>query len=466
MNSYSRQLSVVLRFFSLFLALYLLMAGSGLAEELELDIKSAEAGQTVVFTISVNNAPNLVLAFGFRVLFDGNCLTWQSLTVGDLTQDFAKLDPATGDPTGAIVANEPWPGTLIVGGATAFPENGIQQGETGVLATLTFTVDSCCSTALTFSELNSHLAPPSADHVWTTKNGQFFCGDVDLDGINDDTDNCVTVFNTDQADTDNDGYGDACDGCPDDPNKIAPGVCGCGLADTDSDGDWTADCNDLCPDDPGKTKPGVCGCGVSDRDSDFDGTPDCLDNCPDDADKTEPGACGCGNADTDTDGDGTADCLDGCPDDPDKTAPGVCGCGTPDTDSNNDGTPDCNDANDDSDFDGIKDKHDNCPAVANPDQADADADGIGDACDACPNDPNKAIPGACGCGNPDTDSDGDGTADCNDACPKNPDKTEPGVCGCSKPDIDKDGDGDIDCPSHTKSSLEELFGCFIDTLGR
>jgi Thrombospondin type 3 repeat len=35
----------------------------------------------------------------------------------------------------------------------------------------------------------------------------------------------------------------------------------------------------------------------------------------------------------------------------------------------------------DSDGDGVSDAADNCPAVANPDQADRDGDGVGDACD-------------------------------------------------------------------------------------
>jgi hypothetical protein len=34
---------------------------------------------------------------------------------------------------------------------------------------------------------------------------------------------------------------------------------------------------DLCPDDPAKIVPGVCGCGVADSDSDGDGVADCLD---------------------------------------------------------------------------------------------------------------------------------------------------------------------------------------------
>ena len=37
----------------------------------------------------------------------------------------------------------------------------------------------------------------------------------------------------------------------------------------------------------------------------------------------------------------------------------------------------------DQDGDGVCDADDNCPAVANPDQADHDGDGIGDACDPC-----------------------------------------------------------------------------------
>jgi hypothetical protein len=56
---------------------------------------------------------------------------------------------------------------------------------------------------------------------------------------------------------------DGADGCPDDPAKTDPGVCGCGVPDTDGDGDGTPDCNDACPADPGKTDPGMCGCGTA-----------------------------------------------------------------------------------------------------------------------------------------------------------------------------------------------------------
>ncbi len=97
-----------------------------------------------------------------------------------------------------------------------------------------------------------------------------------------------------QTDTDGDGTGDACDGCPNDPNKVAPGTCGCGVADSllvnwyldgDGDGYYTGlpissctspgaeyvttvtgggDCNDNDPNiNPGATE--VCGNDVDDN---------------------------------------------------------------------------------------------------------------------------------------------------------------------------------------------------------
>ncbi|MCB9855776.1 MAG: hypothetical protein H6818_08810 [Phycisphaerales bacterium] len=85
-----------------------------------------------------------------------------------------------------------------------------------------------------------------------------------------------------EADADGDGVPDDCDGCPDDVDKLLPGVCGCGATDDDSDDDGVPDCFDDCPDDPNKIASGFCGCGTADRldDADDDGVIDCLDNCP------------------------------------------------------------------------------------------------------------------------------------------------------------------------------------------
>jgi hypothetical protein len=210
-----------------------------------------------------------------------------------------------------------------------------------------------------------------------------------------------------EGDGDGDGACDPDDPCIDDPAKVDPGVCGCGVSDDDGDGDGAADCVDACPADPGKTAPGVCDCGAADVDGDGDGTMDCTDVCAADPDKTLPGACGCGVADTDADSDGHVDCGEGCPADPTKSAPGVCGCGIPDTDSDTDGTANC--------------------------------------VDGCPADPGKTGPGLCGCGTSDTDTDSDGTANCNDGCPADPAKTGPGICGCGTSDADGDADGTASC---------------------
>lgn len=117
------------------------------------------------------------------------------------------------------------------------------------------------------------------------------------------------------------------DECPNDPDKMLPGACGCGTPDTDTDHDETADCEDGCPRDEHKTAAGVCGCGAPDVDEDSDGTPDCLDACPRDRNKTAVGMCGCGNTDRDGDDDGAADCVDECPSDPALTTAGKLGCG-------------------------------------------------------------------------------------------------------------------------------------------
>ncbi|QQR85309.1 MAG: T9SS type A sorting domain-containing protein [Flavobacteriales bacterium] len=270
-------------------------------------------------------------------------------------------------------------------------------------------------------------------------------------------DECLNgnVTNTFQ-DADGDLTCDANDGCPNDPNKIAPGECGCGVADTDTDGDLTADCNDGCPNDPNKIAPGICGCGVSDVDTDGDLTADCNDGCPADPNKIAPGACGCGVADTDTDSDGTADCNDACPNLANLVNGDPCDDGNPNTINDvvsncicagtllgNDceGVPGgpavpgtaCND-NDDCTTGDVYDANCICAGTF----ADADADGTCDANDLCPGGPEPGtvcddldacttgdvIGTNCLCAGTFADADNDGTCDADDLCPGGP---EPGT---------------------------------------
>jgi cysteine-rich repeat protein len=106
-------------------------------------------------------------------------------------------------------------------------------------------------------------------------------------------------------------------------------------------------------------------------DMDGDGIPNVMDNCPTVFNPIRPVD---GGKQADADMDGVGDVCDPCPLDMGMT----CSMVNPN----------------DLDGDGIPDANDNCPAVANPDQADADMDGHGDACDSCPMTPN---PGNHGC---------------------------------------------------------------------
>jgi hypothetical protein len=53
--------------------------------------------------------------------------------------------------------------------------------------------------------------------------------------------------NSSDTDSDSDGTPDCADGCPNDPNKVAPGTLGCGVAEADADGDLVPDASDNCP---------------------------------------------------------------------------------------------------------------------------------------------------------------------------------------------------------------------------
>lgn len=240
---------------------------------------------------------------------------------------------------------------------------------------------------------------------------EYICFDLDGDGFGDPwhpendcpDDNCPTVYNPDQEDTDADGVGDSCDNCISVYNPLQENADGDSVGDscdvcTDTDGDGFGNPGfpaNTCPEDncPAIYNPGQ-------EDADLDSIGDSCDTC------------------TDTDGDGygnpgfpanTCD-LDNCPDtaNPDQT---------------------------DNDSDSLGDACDNCPWIYNPLQEDADNDTIGDACDTC------------------TDTDGDGYGNPgfpNNTCPLDncPYAYNPG-----QEDSDGDGIGDA-CDS----------GCCVDPI--
>jgi large repetitive protein len=111
---------------------------------------------------------------------------------------------------------------------------------------------------------------------------------------------------------------------------------------------------------------------ITPKDSDGDGLQDGDDNCPFVFNPLRPMD---SNKQNDADGDGDGDECDPCPFDADTDA-----CSSVDPE--------------DVDGDGVQIPFDNCPAVANSDQADADTDGAGDACDPCP---EFANPGGSAC---------------------------------------------------------------------
>jgi hypothetical protein len=304
-------------------------------------------------------------------------------------------------------------------------------------------------------------------------------------------DNCPTVTNPTQANSDSDTYGNACDNCPTVTNQNQQNVDGdtygnacdnCPIVtnqnQADNDSDLIGDACDNCPNTPNPTQANVVHpatpAGDACEDYDFDGVVDAVDNCPNNAnaDQADMDHDGIGDAcDPDRDGDSVLNAQDNCPN-------------TPNADQL------------DTDADGKGNVCDNCPNVSNPSQTNSDSDTYGDACDNCPTATNQNQLDTDGDGQGDVcdgDDDNDGMIDLQDACPLDVDCDNDGVCdgpvaqpgtapgappgGCvagpdtcptvpspNQADADNDGVGDIcdNCPTVSNSNQQNSDG---DTLG-
>ncbi len=333
-----------------------------------------------------------------------------------------------------------------------------------------------------------------------------YARDQDNDGLTDGADNCQRVANVDQLDSDEDGFGDACDddddddGVGDEWDECTPGEQGwqsSGSTDFDSDGcrdggedfdddeDGILDTYDLC-------QTGSLGWvstlendenqdGCEDIDSDGDGFVDQLDKCPNlDDDQADLDGDGIGDAcEDDTDGDMILDDFDNCPTDTpiwisensnDHDGDG-CRDEDRDSDDDNDGVLDLFDScsqgeiewNSSEDFDG-----DGCRDGL--EDSDEDGDSYLDSEDLCP----RGIIGIAGVGmdldqdgcldtTEDDDDDNDGVNDSDDDCPFTPSDSTPNSNGCTNSQIDDDNDGvnnlyDL-CPATTPGQAVSSTGC-------
>jgi Leucine Rich Repeat (LRR) protein/parallel beta helix pectate lyase-like protein/thrombospondin type 3 repeat protein len=222
-------------------------------------------GQTATLDLSLLNGEESYAGVNGKILLPEG-VTVDSVSKGELLTDNFSID-------WEIFSSGEGDGALII----AYSEIDSFTASSGTLLTLNLLIEDGVSPDINdvaFASTNLNLLINSK-HALSILNGSVSVlhitspgGDTDGDGIGDAADNCPFVSNEFQENTDGDAFGDACDNCP----YLA------GVSQIDSDGDGYGDDCDDCPDDPEKIEPGVCGCGVVETDLDDDGMFDCWED--------------------------------------------------------------------------------------------------------------------------------------------------------------------------------------------
>ncbi|MBN16542.1 MAG: hypothetical protein CMB37_00055 [Euryarchaeota archaeon] len=312
-----------------------------------------------------------------------------------------------------------------------------------------------CASSFGSTNKSTYSYMEGAGFVWA------FEVDTDFDGVPDLDDNCPLVNNTNQANMDNDQFGDLCDDDADADglddyydNCIGPAVNwiqstwaldrdgdGCRDADEDDDddGDGILDSLDSCNEAEARHNwtsslandydSDGCHDNDEDMDDDSDSIPDELDLCPrypynrswTSGVSNDHDGDGCDNNDDDVDDDNdgindidtNGDMLDKCP------RGNLNWISTAINDQDGDGCQDSNEDLDDDD-DGVLDFTDMCNAGALNWQSLSETDNDGDGCRDF---------------DEDDDDDGDGLLDDNDDCPAG----DVGWTSTSSTDVDGDG---------------------------
>ena len=133
--------------------------------EIYMDKLQAQSNSTVTFCINIDQAPNMVDAFGFDVVYDGAILTYAgNWAEGDLTSGFQFFD-----------VNEPSPGRIRIGGFTT--ENAIQEQAGGTVACLEFAIGDCAPATLALTDMVDDISG------WAQCDGELSCWGIELTQI-------------------------------------------------------------------------------------------------------------------------------------------------------------------------------------------------------------------------------------------------------------------------------------------